>query len=172
VGAAPNARTETEEDELEGWAPKIPLLAETAMKNDDRRTDKNATCWRTPPLVIYEGNFVSPPARILRSPASVYEVNCLLAYRTVPSDQLIDEFLTELYDRHKGRLIDYDGKEVDRDKEDLALLFGEDAGRYIRDRRDKTDGPRKNRLPMRLVRREMIILAALEIEIWRNFEPE
>ncbi len=113
-------------------------------------------------------DFFSPKKSELKDPQSVFQTNHMIALIGGSADGFVERVHDEIY-AHVGQLIDYRGKVVDLEKEDIEDCFGDDAGRYIRCRRVETKKKRKNRLPEKLVRREMFIHFAIEIIIRREF---
>lgn len=114
----------------------------------------------------------SPPTRVLRSVEFNRELAKHYAEELGSGDAIVDDVLTEIFDRRTGRLFGPDGKEIpigpDADPTLFDDLFGEDARRFINRYREKATRPLKNRLDRRCVFPVAILHLARQIKFCRT----
>lgn len=113
----------------------------------------------------------SPPTRVLRSVDFNRELSQYLCDQAGSGDAIVDDVLTEIYDRRTGLLFGPDGKEIpigpDADPTLLDDLFGEDPRRFINRYREKANRLLKNRLDRRCVMPVAILHLARQIKFCR-----
>jgi len=115
------------------------------------------------------------PQRALRSPQFSRRLAQQVATLELSGDATVDLILSELLDRHAGRLIGFDGKVIDfLDRYDPAALaiydglFGEDQRRTINRFKARADGVFRYRLQERLIHSVLMIHFAMAIRHCRT----
>lgn len=159
-------------EELQGWAPKPPPLAETAMTHILERNDEGPrSLWRDVPLKAYEGDLCSVHERLLRNPQNIYEMACMLDWWGMRPPRIVDKILWELDAGFAGVARDWCGEVVDLKKVDFMDQFGEEVERRILEMLDRVkSGPGERRCRKRLSCRLMLISFAIEIDLHRHLE--
>lgn len=111
----------------------------------------------------------SPPLRILRSVEFNRQLAQFYCDQPISGDAIVDDVLTELYDRYTGRLIGPDCRETPiTDSAAFDNLFGEDARRHINRYRERARRPFKNRLDRRCVFAVTVLHFARQISVCRT----